>query len=389
MDIKQLDKEYVANTYNRFDLALIQGKGSRVVDEQGKEYIDFGSGIGVNSLGYCDEEWVRAVSQQAAKLQHTSNLYYNEPSAILAKRFCEASGMKKVFFANSGAEANEGSIKTARKYSYDKYGEGRNVIVSLVNSFHGRTMEALALTGQEVFHRYFFPFDSAVRYTPANDIEAMKDALKAEDVCAVIMEMVQGEGGVIKLDENFVEQTVNLAGERDILVIVDEVQTGVGRTGKFTAYQHYGFTPDIASFAKGLGGGLPIGAVALGEKVVNTLAQGTHATTFGGNPVICAGANVVLSKLIEGGIIESVDSKAEYIRESLKDCKEVVDISGLGLMMGITLRSKSAREVACECIDKGLIVLTAKDKIRLLPPLNITDKELEEGIAILKEVLNS
>lgn len=388
MDIKQLDKEYVANTYNRFDLALIQGKGSRVLDDNGKEYIDFGSGIGVNSLGYCNEEWTKAVSQQAAKLQHTSNLYYNEPSAILAKRFCDASGMKKVFFANSGAEANEGCIKTARKYSYDKYGEGRNVIVSLVNSFHGRTMEALAITGQEVFHRYFFPFDSAVKYTPANDIESLKNAL-TDDVCAVIMELVQGEGGVIKLDESFVEQTVKLASERDILVIVDEVQTGVGRTGKFAAYQHYGFTPDIASFAKGLGGGLPIGAVAMGEKVANTLAQGTHATTFGGNPVVCAGANVVLCELIEGGIIDSVKAKADYIKESLNGCKEVVDISGLGLMMGITLKSKSAREVACECIDKGLIVLTAKDKIRLLPPLNITQKELEEGIAILKEVLNS
>lgn len=388
MDIKQLDKEYVANTYNRFDLALIQGKGSRVLDDNGKEYIDFGSGIGVNSLGYCNEEWTKAVSQQAAKLQHTSNLYYNEPSAILAKRFCDASGMKKVFFANSGAEANEGCIKTARKYSYDKYGEGRNVIVSLVNSFHGRTMEALAITGQEVFHRYFFPFDSAVKYTPANDIESLKNAL-TDDVCAVIMELVQGEGGVIKLDESFVEQTVKLASERDILVIVDEVQTGVGRTGKFAAYQHYGFTPDIASFAKGLGGGLPIGAVAMGEKVANTLAQGTHATTFGGNPVVCAGANVVLCELIEGGIIDSVKAKADYIKESLNGCKEVVDISGLGLMMGITLKSKSAREVACECINKGLIVLTAKDKIRLLPPLNITQKELEEGIAILKEVLNS
>ena len=384
MNTKELDEKFVAPTYGRFNVELTKGKGSTLYDENGKEYIDFGSGIGVTAFGIADEEWKKAVINQLDKLQHTSNLYYTAPCAELAKLLCEKTGMKKVFFSNSGAEANEGAIKYARKYSFDKYGEGRSTIITLVNSFHGRTITTLAATGQDSFHTHFAPFTPGFKYCPANDIDTIKK-MATDDVCAIMFECVQGEGGVLNLEESFVKEIEKLAKEKDILMVVDEVQTGNGRTGKYFAYMNFGIDPDIVSTAKGLAGGLPMGAVLFGEKVESHITAGSHGSTFGGNPVAAAGAVSIVER-IDDEFMKTVFEKSEYIIKFLKSVNGVKSISGMGLMLGIET-GKDAKEVVNDCLEKGLLVLTAKTKIRLLPALNISYEEIDKGLNILKEVI--
>lgn len=384
MNTKELDEKFVAPTYGRFNVELTKGKGSTLYDENGKEYIDFGSGIGVTAFGIADEEWKKAVINQLDKLQHTSNLYYTAPCAELAKLLCEKTGMKKVFFSNSGAEANEGAIKYARKYSFDKYGEGRSTIITLVNSFHGRTITTLAATGQDSFHTNFAPFTPGFKYCPANDIDTIKK-MATDDVCAIMFECVQGEGGVLNLEESFVKEIEKLAKEKDILMVVDEVQTGNGRTGKYFAYMNFGIDPDIVSTAKGLAGGLPMGAVLFGEKVESHITAGSHGSTFGGNPVAAAGAVSIVER-IDDEFMKTVFEKSEYIMKFLKSVNGVKSISGMGLMLGIET-GKDAKEVVNDCLEKGLLVLTAKTKIRLLPALNISYEEIDKGLNILKEVI--
>lgn len=386
MNTKELDNQYVAHAYGRFDVALTKGQGSTLYDEDGKKYIDFGSGIGVTAFGINDPVWTKAVEEQLHRVQHTSNLYYTAPCAKLAQLLCEKSGMKKVFFGNSGAEANEGAIKFARKYSFDKYGAGRSTIITLVNSFHGRTITTLAATGQDSFHTVFDPFTPGFKYCPANDIEALQ-AAATDDVCAVLFECVQGEGGVNNLSPTFVRAIAKLAKEKDILIAVDEVQTGNGRTGTYFAYQQYGITPDIVTTAKGLGGGLPIGAVLFGEKLQDTMTPGSHGSTFGGNPVVAAGACSIVER-IDDDFLSEVQRKSEKIRTALAKVKGVKSISGMGLMLGIET-DKPAGEVAKACLANGLLILTAKTKLRLLPALNISDAELDEGLEILKGVLEA
>lgn len=386
MNTKELDNQYVAHAYGRFDVALTKGQGSTLYDEDGKKYIDFGSGIGVTAFGINDPIWTKAVEEQLHRVQHTSNLYYTAPCAKLAQLLCEKSGMKKVFFGNSGAEANEGAIKFARKYSFDKYGAGRSTIITLVNSFHGRTITTLAATGQDSFHTVFDPFTPGFKYCPANDIEALQ-AAATDDVCAVLFECVQGEGGVNNLSPTFVSAIAKLAKEKDILIAVDEVQTGNGRTGTYFAYQQYGITPDIVTTAKGLGGGLPIGAVLFGEKLQDTMTPGSHGSTFGGNPVVAAGACSIVER-IDDDFLSEVQRKSEKIRTALAKVKGVKSISGMGLMLGIET-DKPAGEVAKACLANGLLILTAKTKLRLLPALNISDAELNEGLEILKGVLEA
>lgn len=386
MNTKELDNQYVAHAYGRFDVALTKGQGSTLYDENGKKYIDFGSGIGVTAFGINDPVWTKAVEEQLHQVQHTSNLYYTAPCAKLAQLLCEKSGMKKVFFGNSGAEANEGAIKFARKYSFDKYGAGRSTIITLVNSFHGRTITTLAATGQDSFHTVFDPFTPGFKYCPANDIEALQ-AAATDDVCAVLFECVQGEGGVNNLSPTFVRAIAKLAKKKDILIAVDEVQTGNGRTGTYFAYQQYGITPDIVTTAKGLGGGLPIGAVLFGEKLQDTMTPGSHGSTFGGNPVVAAGACSIVER-IDDDFLSEVQRKSEKIRTALAKVKGVQSISGMGLMLGIET-DKPAGEVAKACLANGLLILTAKTKLRLLPALNISDAELDEGLEILKGVLEA
>lgn len=386
MNTKELDNQYVAHAYGRFDVALTKGQGSTLYDENGKKYIDFGSGIGVTAFGINDPVWTKAVEEQLHRVQHTSNLYYTAPCAKLAQLLCEKSGMKKVFFGNSGAEANEGAIKFARKYSFDKYGAGRSTIITLVNSFHGRTITTLAATGQDSFHTVFDPFTPGFKYCPANDIEALQ-AAATDDVCAVLFECVQGEGGVNNLSPTFVRAIAKLAKKKDILIAVDEVQTGNGRTGTYFAYQQYGITPDIVTTAKGLGGGLPIGAVLFGEKLQDTMTPGSHGSTFGGNPVVAAGACSIVER-IDDDFLSEVQRKSEKIRTALAKVKGVQSISGMGLMLGIET-DKPAGEVAKACLANGLLILTAKTKLRLLPALNISDAELDEGLEILKGVLEA
>lgn len=386
MDIKQTDSKYVAGTYARFGAVLTSGRGATLYDENGKAYIDFGSGIGVNIFGACDDVWVQAVEAQLQKIQHTSNLYYTEPCAELAELLCEKTGMQKVFFANSGAEANECAIKTARKYAFDKYGEAKKTIITLENSFHGRTLATLTATGQDSFHTMFGPFVPGFKYVPANDLAAMQNAAD-DSVCAIMMECVQGEGGVNVLEKDFVTGIEALCREKDILLIVDEVQTGNGRTGKLYAYEHFGITPDIVTTAKGLGGGLPIGACMLGEKVKDTLTPGSHGSTFGGNPIAAAGAVSILKRL-DSALFQSVTEKGKKITSFLSGLKNVHSVSGMGLMLGVET-AKAPAELANACLDKGLLVLTAKGRLRLLPPLNITDEELENGLHILKEVIEA
>ena len=386
MNTKELDNQYVAHAYGRFDVALTKGQGSTLYDENGKKYIDFGSGIGVTAFGINDPVWTKAVEEQLHRVQHTSNLYYTAPCAKLAQLLCEKSGMKKVFFGNSGAEANEGAIKFARKYSFDKYGAGRSTIITLVNSFHGRTITTLAATGQDSFHTVYDPFTPGFKYCPANDVEALQ-AAATDDVCAVLFECVQGEGGVNNLSPTFVNAIAKLAKEKDILIAVDEVQTGNGRTGTYFAYQQYGITPDIVTTAKGLGGGLPIGTVLFGEKLQDTMTPGSHGSTFGGNPVVAAGACSIVER-IDDDFLSEVQRKSEKIRTALAKVKGVQSISGMGLMLGIET-DKPAGEVAKACLANGLLILTAKTKLRLLPALNISDAELDEGLEILKGVLEA
>lgn len=384
MNTKELDNEYVAHAYGRFDVALSSGKGSTLYDEDGKRYIDFGSGIGVTAFGICDNEWKDAVINQLDKLQHTSNLYYTSPCAKLARLLCEKSNMKKVFFANSGAEANEGAIKFARKYSYDKYGEGRSTIITLKDSFHGRTITTLAATGQDSFHTTFGPFTQGFKHCTANDTQELIN-MATDDVCAVMFECIQGEGGVNNLSNEFVNAIAKVCKEKDILMVVDEVQTGNGRTGKYFAYQNYGIMPDIVTTAKGMAGGLPMGAVLFGEKVKDIVTAGSHGSTFGGNPICAAGACSVVSR-IDDEFLKSVSKKSKYICDFLTGVKGVKSITGMGLMLGIEVE-KSAKDIANKCLENGLLVLTAKTKIRLLPALNISMEELDEGLNILKEVI--
>ena len=383
MDIKQIDKQYVANTYARFDLCLVRGNGSLVYDETGKEYIDLGTGIAVNGFGVNDETWKNAVIAQLDKIQHTSNLYYSEPCALLAKALCERTGLKKVFFSNSGAEANECAIKAARKYGEIKKGKEYNVIVTLKNSFHGRTITTLSATGQDVFHEHFTPMTAGFVYATANDFDEMQTLVKTHKCCAIMIELVQGEGGVTALDKTYVKKIETLARENDLLLIVDEVQTGNGRTGSLYAYMGYGIFPDVVTTAKGLGGGLPIGATMLGERVENLFTPGLNGSTFGGNPVCAAGALSVLER-IDSTLLKEVNEKSAYIFEELSEAKGVKSVSGLGLMIGVECE-RDAGEVIASCRERGVLVIKAKHKVRLLPALNIPFEQLEKAIKILKE----
>ena len=383
MDIKQIDKQYVANTYARFDLLLTRGNGSIVYDEAGKEYIDLGTGIAVNAFGVNDTAWKEAVISQLDKIQHTSNLYYSEPCALLAKTLCEKTGLKKVFFSNSGAEANECAIKAARKYGEIKKGKEYNVIVTLKNSFHGRTITTLSATGQDVFHEHFTPMTAGFLHATANDFDEMQTLVKTHKCCAIMIELVQGEGGVTALDKGYVEKLETLARENDLLFIVDEVQTGNGRTGSLYAYMEYDVTPDVVTTAKGLGGGLPIGATMLGERVENLFTPGLNGSTFGGNPVCAAGALSILER-IDDDLLREVKEKSDYIFGELSTAKGVKSVSGMGLMIGVECE-RDAGEVIAACRERGVLVIKAKHKVRLLPALNIPFEQLETAIKILKE----
>lgn len=383
MDIKQLDREYIMPTYGRFDLCITSGKGSTLFDENGKKYIDFGTGIAVNTFGACDEEWKNAVIEQLGKIQHTSNLYYSEPCAKLAEILCKRTGMKKVFFGNSGAEANECAIKGARKFGTDKNPD-KNVIITLRDSFHGRTVTTLSATGQDVFHKNFTPFTEGFVHVKANDVDELKAAIN-ENVCAIMIEIVQGEGGVNTLNREYLEEIEKITTENDILLVVDEVQTGNGRTGKLYGYMNFGLTPDIVSTAKGLAGGLPMGATMFGERVENILPAGTHGSTFGGNPV-CANAAISVINRIDEKLLSEVSEKSEYIINRLEKMENVKSVSGLGFMLGVEIDGDS-KAVVSKCIEKGLLVLTAKTKIRLLPALNISYDEINAGLDILESVL--
>ena len=378
------DNEYVLHTYGRNPVVLEKGHGLYAEGPEGQKYLDFTSGIGVNSLGYCDLTWAEAVSEQAHKLQHTSNLYYTAPCGKLAKKLCKRTGMSKVFFGNSGAEANEGAIKAARKYSFDHYGKGRDTIITLVNSFHGRTIATLTATGQEVFHQYFGPFNDGFQYVPAGDINSLTFISTGGGAS---MELVQGEGGVMALDPEYVLAVRALCDEKDLILIVDEVQTGVGRTGTFLCCEHYNLKPDLVTLAKGLGGGLPIGAVLMNEKVAEGMGPGSHGSTFGGNPVVCAGANVVVDRM-DAAFLSNVNERAVQLRTGLAKLPRVKSLSGIGLMVGIDfLEGIQAADVLAACREKGLLVLTAKTRLRLLPPLTLTAHDVDMALEILGEVL--
>ena len=415
--IKSIDAQSVMQTYARYDAVIERGEGATLYGPEGKEYIDFSAGIGVISIGYGNKKWADAIYAQAQKLQHISNLYYSEPYAKLAKTLTERAGMKNVFFSNAGGEANEGMIKLARKYSFDKYGKGRSAIICLVQSFHGRTITTLAATGQDVFHNYFFPFTEGFTFVPANDIEALKrivvsrnsqlrdesvegsvgsddrailsGAVPSDGICAVMIELIQGEGGVLPLDEAYVKAVAELCAANDLLLLVDEVQTGVGRTGTLFTYQQYGITPDVVSFAKGIAGGLPMGGIMANEKCSAVLTPGTHATTFGGNPVVAAGAVETLRQL-DDSVLLDVTKKGEYIRETVMswNLPIVSDVRGRGLMVGVSLKDAVPKDLAAKCVDAGLLILTAgSDALRMLPPLTISYEEIDKGLAILKGVL--
>ena len=381
-ELKSIDKEFIANTYARFPVELVCGKGSLVYDETGKEYIDMGSGIGVTAFGIADDEWKAAVTEQLGKLQHMSNLYYTEPCAMLAKLLCEKTGMKKVFFCNSGAEANEGAIKAARKYAAEKKGPEYFTIVTLENSFHGRTLTTLAATGQDHYHELFQPLTPGFVHAPANNLEAVKNAALQNKAAAVLIECIQGEGGVIPLEKDFVTGLAEFCKAEDILLMVDEVQTGNGRTGELYAYMNFGVQPDVISTAKGLGGGLPLGAVLYGEKTEFTLGAGDHGSTFGGNPVCCAGALSIL-KRIDEKLLADVKKKSAMAFEALQGAPGVESVSGMGLMIGIKT-VKPASDVVKACMENGVLCLTAKDKVRLLPALNIPEDVLMKAINVIK-----
>ena len=382
MSITEMDQAYVAGTYKRFPVEIVSGKGSRVVDVSGKSYVDMGSGIGVTAFGFADDAWIAAVTEQLGKVQHTSNLYYTEPCAQLAKLLCEKTGMKKVFFSNSGAEANECAMKVARKYSAEKKGGDCYTIVTLQNSFHGRTLTTLAATGQDHFHELFQPLTPGFVHVPANDIDALRKCVAENKVAGILMEVVQGEGGVVPLTKEFLVAADRLAHENDIPFMIDEVQTGNGRSGKLYSYMNYPICPDIVSTAKGLGGGLPIGATLMGEKMQSVLGFGDHGSTFGGNPVCCAGAVSVVERLTDEFLAE-VKQKSDYVFNALKDAPGVESVSGLGLMIGVKTVAP-AGEVVRRCMDKGVLCLTAKDKVRLLPALNIPMEDLNYAVETLK-----
>ena len=382
-ELQKMDGQYVANTYKRFPIDIVSGKGSTLVDANGKEYIDMGTGIAVNTFGVCDDEWKNAVIAQLDKVSHTSNLYYTEPGAQLAKMLCEKTGMKKVFFGNSGAEANECAIKVARKYAAEKKGAEYNVILTLVNSFHGRTLTTLAATGQDKFHELYQPLTPGFVHTPANDIDALKKAVAENKIAGILVECVQGEGGVLPLNADFVKAIDEICKAEDIVFMVDEVQTGNGRCGSLYAYMEFGVQPDVVSTAKGLCGGLPLGACLLGEKVENVLSYGDHGSTFGANPICCAGAISTLSR-IDDALLAEVKEKSEYVFSSLSSSKGITGVSGMGLMMGIKTE-KPAADVVAECMEKGVLCLTAKDKVRLLPALNIPFDVLKKAAAVIKE----
>ncbi|MGM9644676.1 MAG: acetylornithine/succinylornithine family transaminase [Eubacteriales bacterium] len=383
--IKEIDNKYIANTYARFPIALVGGKGSVAYDEDGKKYIDLGTGIAVNTFGIADESWIAAVTDQLSKIQHTSNLYYSEPCARLAQMLCEKTGMSRVFFSNSGAEANECAIKAARKWGEMTKGAEYTTIVTLTDSFHGRTLATLAATGQEVFHKDFLPMPEGFVYAKANDAESLRKCVLENKCCAIMFECVQGEGGVKPLEPEFIKTIEAVAKENDLLIVCDEVQTGNGRTGELYAYMNFGLKPDIFSTAKGLGGGLPIGATVLGERVKDVLKAGMHGSTFGGNPIACAGACNILSRIDEK-LLREVREKSEYIFSSLRGAKGVRSVTGMGLMIGIeTVGDASA--IIAECRERGVLVIKAKSKVRLLPALNIERELLESAINILKEAI--
>ena len=385
MSIMDMDKAYVAGTYKRFPVEIVSGKGSHAVDSQGKTYVDMGSGIGVTAFGYGDEAWKAAVCAQLDKVQHTSNLYYNAPCARLAKLLCEKTGMKKVFFSNSGAEANECAIKAARKYSAEKKGADCYTIVTLQNSFHGRTLTTLAATGQDHFHQLYQPLTPGFVHVPANDIQALKDCVAKVKVAGILMEVVQGEGGVLPLTAEYLAAANKLAHEQDIPLMMDEVQIGNGRSGKLYGYMNFDVQPDIVSTAKGLGGGLPIGATMFGEKTQDVFTYGTHGSTFGGNPIACAGAVSIL-KEIDDALLASVKEKGDYIKKEMEGAKGVKSVAGMGLMLGIEPVAPVGPIVE-KLLAKGVVVLTAKEKIRLLPALNIPMEQLKKAVAIMKDVL--
>lgn len=384
MNIEELDKEYVAGTYARFPLTIVKGKGSTVWDDEGKKYIDLSTGIAVNSFGIADGEWMKAVTKQLGSLQHMSNLYYTEPCAELAQMLCQRTGMDKVFFSNSGAEANECAVKAARKYAAEHRGAEYYNIITLKNSFHGRTVTTLAATGQDVFHHDFLPLTEGFLYAEANSIDDIKTLTESNKCAGVMIEVVQGEGGVNPLDKDYVKALAELCAEKDLPLICDEVQTGNGRSGKLYAYMNYGIQPDIVSTAKGLAGGLPLGATLLGAKVSGVFTPGTHGSTFGGNPVCCAGAISILGR-IDDELLKGVCERSEFIINELSGAPGVESVTGLGLMLGVKA-SKPAAEVISGCMAKGVLVIKAKDKVRLLPALNIPMEQLKQATAVIKEV---
>lgn len=381
--VKSQDQTYILHTYGRVDAALVKGRNARAWDVDGKEYIDFTAGIGVNALGYCDPEWSAAVAGQAGKIQHMCNYYYCPENNALAQELSQASGMAKAFFCNSGAEANECAIKIARKYG-EKRGAYR--IVTLENSFHGRTLTTLAATGQEGFHREFLPLTEGFLYAQAGDLEGIQ-ALLDGSVCAVMLEMVQGEGGVIPMDEGFVQSLAQLCREKDVLLLIDEVQTGIGRTGRFFAYQGYGVQPDVVTCAKGIAGGLPMGACLVSERLGDILQPGQNGSTFGGNPIASAAARVVVRRVSEPDFLQSVAEKGAYFREKLEAMPQVEYVRGRGLMLGVKLKEKDAHDVLVQCAKAGLLILTAKELVRFLPPLTITQEDIDQGLAIFQQVL--
>ncbi len=382
---KELDQQYIMHTYGRYDVALAKGKGAVAYDEDGKRYIDVSSGIGVNSLGYCDEGWVQAITAQAQTIQHMSNYFYSAQPSQLAEKLCKLTNMSKVCFGNSGAEANECAIKIARKYSFDKYGAERSEIITLRNSFHGRTVTTLSATGQDVFHNYFFPFTDGFSFVEAGDMDALKAAV-TDKTCAVMLELIQGEGGVNILDKDYVKALADYCNDNDILVIIDEVQTGVARTGKLFAFQNYGVQPDLFTAAKGLGGGLPIGVCVCGEKLSGVMTPSTHGSTFGANPVVCAGANYVIDTVSDEAFLQEVREKGDYLEQQLRTIPAVKNVRRMGLMVGIEIE-QDAHDIAAKCVQNGLLIITAKDVLRMLPPLTITKENIDEAITILKNTL--
>jgi len=388
-EIKALDQQFVMQTYSRNQLAIDHGRGATLFSTEGREYVDFTSGIGVCSLGYADEAWAKAIYDQARKVGHISNLFYTEPYAVLASKLVPAAGMAAAFFGNSGAEANEGMIKVARKYSYEKYGPGRATIITLKNSFHGRTITTLKATGQDHFHEFFFPFTEGFRYAEANDMESLLSAA-GDDVCAVMMELVQGEGGVNPLERDYVQSAAKLCAEKDWLLLIDEVQTGVGRTGSFFAFQQFGIQPDVVTFAKGIAGGLPFGGFLTNEKCRTVLRAGDHGSTFGGNPMAAAAGKVVLDTILADGFLEEVQEKGRYIRDRIAAMNSpyVSGIRGMGLMIGVGVQGMAHSELKDKLMAEGLLALTAgKDTLRLLPPLVITWEEIDKGLAIMEKVM--